>query len=303
VVLLAIVGAPLLVAGVLPPGAVRMAQTSQSAVTAFEVVSIHPSGPNLLDHPALDAGDPCSGGAAARLQIAGARLTATLTTAYGLIALAYNPWNDPRGGCSLAKASGLISGGPEWLESERFAIEALIPGGAASYANAQLWSGAAPVLQKMLQSLLEERFQLVVRRDVKEVPVYLLTLAQDPEVAQSRIASARITGGVAERWAEGIFTGFPTDQNGNRYSSVAFKKRSMSDLAQRLSIAADIQRPVLDRTGLLGAFDFVLEFDGSGVSRPTVFAALQEQLGLRLQPSRAPAEVLVIERIQRPSPN
>jgi len=75
----------------------------------------------------------------------------------------------------------------------------------------------------------------------------------------------------------------------------------MTRLAQRLGTTA--QRPVLDQTGLPGDFDYILEFDDGGVSRPTLFTALQEQLGLRLQPSRTPIDVLVIESAERPTPD
>ena len=75
----------------------------------------------------------------------------------------------------------------------------------------------------------------------------------------------------------------------------------MSRLAQRLATTA--QRPVLDQTGLPGDFDFILEFDDGGVSRPTLFTALQEQLGLRLQASRAPIDALVIDSAERPTPD
>jgi uncharacterized protein (TIGR03435 family) len=77
----------------------------------------------------------------------------------------------------------------------------------------------------------------------------------------------------------------------------------MSQLAQRLAVSTAVQRPVVDRSGLPGKFDFILEFDDNGVARPTLFAAMQQQLGLRLQPSRAPFPALVIDRIERPTPD
>jgi len=75
----------------------------------------------------------------------------------------------------------------------------------------------------------------------------------------------------------------------------------MSWLAQRLGTVAE--RLVLDRTGIAGEFDFILEFDESGVPRPTLVTAIQEQLGLKLQSSREPVEVLVVERADIPTPD
>ena len=75
----------------------------------------------------------------------------------------------------------------------------------------------------------------------------------------------------------------------------------MNQLTQRLAGLAE--RPVVDRTGLAGEFDFILEYDESGARRPALTTALREQLGLRLQPSRGPVDVLVIERAERPSGN
>ena len=77
--------------------------------------------------------------------------------------------------------------------------------------------------------------------------------------------------------------------------------QTMSGTAQRL--VGPAQRLVLDRTGLDGEFDFVLEYDDNGISRPTVFTALREQLGLKLQPDRAPVDVLVVEAAERPTEN
>lgn len=98
-----------------------------------------------------------------------------------------------------------------------------------------------------------------------------------------------------------IYSSYPTGQDGGRYVSIAFKRQTMTRLGQRLSSAA--QRPVVDRTGLAGEFDFILEYDENGVLRPTLVTAIREQLGLRLQPSRAPVDVLVVEQAQRPREN
>ena len=274
------------------------AQPSQSDGLSFEVVSVRPTSPGLLP-PNLDEDDPCSGYPP---RLTGRRLIGPTTTVYALIALAYNPWQAFAGGCSYASTSGLISSGPDWVKSDRFTIEALIPEDTPNYSYEQLSRGEAPELQRMLQALLRERFGLVLRREMKEMPVYLLSLDQNASTAGSRMAASLSRGrGIPARWGEGIFSAYPFDQDGNRYTSIAFKNQPMARLAQRLVTAA--QRLVLDRTGLSGEFDFILEYDDSGLARAPLFAALQEQLGLKLQPSRARVEVLVIERAQKPLPN
>src|SRR5262249_27477367 len=84
-----------------------------------------------------------------------------------------------RPGCLNVSVMNLVSGGPGWVKSEHFDVQAAIPKGAPSYTARQLERGEAPVLQRMIQNLLAERFSLVVRRETKETPIYVLTLAKD----------------------------------------------------------------------------------------------------------------------------
>jgi uncharacterized protein (TIGR03435 family) len=153
----------------------------------------------------------------------------------------------------------------------------------------------------MLQAMLAERFKLDVRREKKEMPVYLLSVSDTSSVTLRRLAASTSAQPIPERFGQGIFSSYPTGQDGKRYTSVSFKRQSMSRLAQRLGTVAE--RLVLDRTGIAGEFDFILEFDESGVPRPTLVTAIQEQLGLKLQSSREPVEVLVVERAEIPTPN
>jgi uncharacterized protein (TIGR03435 family) len=224
------------------------------------------------------------------------RFVATNTTVYALIALAYNPWKYAAGACSAANGSNLITGGPEWIKTQRFDIQALIPKGSPTYENLQLWQGEAPKLQAMIQTLLAERFKLVAHPEMKEMPVYFLMA----EKGSSKFAASMSVDRPAA--SEGIFTGSKTE-NGTRYSDLWFRKVPMARVAWRLGISASVRRPVVDRTGLTGEFDFDLQFDETGVVRPPLFNALQEQLGLKLEPSRAPIETLVIDRVEKPSEN
>ena len=265
---------------------------------AFEVFSIKPSSRDLFP-PNIDEEDPCS---AALLRLTGRTLSVGTTTLQALIAIAYNPWKQFAGACGYATKYDLISGAPNWFRSDRYAIQALLPETVDPLSYPRLLTGEAPDLQRMLQAALAERFNLIIRPAKKELPVYLLVVDQSASIAQKRIAQSRTAGqGIPERYADGIYSSYPTAADGGRFISIMFKRQRMNQLTQRLASAAE--RPVIDRTGLAGQFDFILEYDESGAHRPTLSTALREQLGLRLQPSRGPVDVLVVERAERPSGN
>ncbi len=197
-----------------------------------------------------------------------------------------------------------ISGGPGWLNSEAFDIIAKAsPAGDGADLHQMNDVQRRTVEQQVrerLRMLLAERFRLQIRFETKEMPVYALVLAKNgPKLKKSTAGNAgpqRINIRRGELSGEGI---------------------SMQLLANNLS--NQLQRPVLERTGLQGNFDFRLEFDpalsagasdGSGssgvapdVSGPSLFTALQEQLGLKLEATKGPVEILVIERAEKPSAN
>jgi len=178
-----------------------------------------------------------------------------------------------------------LLGGPDWL-NQRYAIQAKAPEG--SFSEAQL--------RLMLQALLAERFQLKTHRETKEIPVYALVVGK----SGSKVQAAKEEGG--------IFVG---------RSSITAKGATFTKLVIALSRLLD--RPVLDETQMAGNYDFKLHYDqGSvglpynapGVARPesdgmepSIFTAVQEQLGLKLDPQKRPIEVLVIDSIERPSGN
>jgi uncharacterized protein (TIGR03435 family) len=93
----------------------------------------------------------------------------------------------------------------------------------------------------------------------------------------------------------------PEGATAQRYLELGIWKSTMSEIAQFMM--RETQRPVLDRTNLSGTFDFHLDFDRDGISsRPTIFKALEE-VGLKLESGRAPVEIWVIERAEKPSEN
>ena len=162
--------------------------------------------------------------------------------------------------------------GPDWLTSERYDIVAKPP------SNTQVEQ-----LQLMLRRLLAERFQLKVHRESKVVSAYALVAGKNGPKLQQVEAS----GG--------------SHMNSSRGQMTA-QKVSMSQLADFL--ARQLDRPVVDRTEIKGVFDLKLEWteesqSTDGASGPSIFTAVQEQLGLRLQAQKLPVEILVVDNVEK----
>jgi uncharacterized protein (TIGR03435 family) len=144
----------------------------------------------------------------------------------------------------------------------------------------------------MLRHLLEERFQLRVRREVQQVPIYAL-VADKRDVKLKPAAVDAKPGGFTRGSEQGLHR--------------EVTKGTIEDLAKQLSFTAG--RPVVDKTGLGGFYEYTLDwFPANRVpppdSRvPSMFVAVQEQLGLRLVSENGAEEYVVIERVERPSPN
>jgi uncharacterized protein (TIGR03435 family) len=148
----------------------------------------------------------------------------------------------------------------------------------------------------MLQTLLADRFKLRVHRDMKEIPVYALLVGKGgtkfKESAVDATESARI----------GV--------NG-RNQSITASKKSMDELAKMIPRVFSVGRPVVDRTGLAGAYDFKIEAtpesrmtgDDPDLNAISIFTAVQQQLGLKLESQKAMIEVLVVDQVEKPSAN
>ena len=172
-----------------------------------------------------------------------------------------------------------LSGGPRWIDQERF--EVLAKGGG---------SATAAQVRLMLQTLLQDRFQLVLRRETKEGTISYLVVKNQPKLSPSQ---------------EGTPQQFETaPQHDGTVDHVSFKGTSMARLADMLS--GQLGHTVEDRTGLNGVFDF--EFDAShDESEPNPFvvpwAPSLGQIGLKLETTKGPVEYFVIERAEKPSEN
>ena len=148
--------------------------------------------------------------------------------------------------------------------------------------------------QSMMRKLLAERFGLSLHHEERVMPVFALTVAK---------------GGEKMTRSNGDPNGLPRDEGegGGNIRMNRFTNTSMLDLA--LFLLVDVDRPVVDQTGLQGRFDFELKWsrDESSTADPNappgIFTAIQEQTGLKLEPTRAPADVLVVDHVERPSAN
>lgn len=190
-----------------------------------------------------------------------------------------------------------ISGGPAWLESDHYEIVAKAPGDGRPNLNEQM---------VMLRALLADRFKLRFHREAKEMPIYALTVAK----GGARLKASTLTPDAAPEGPPPLIFVVtpPTVKLPARYAS-------MSEFASVLQ-RATLERPVVDQTGLAGLYDFDLEFAidetiwggalGKGsdnATKPALFAAVQQQLGLKLEATRGPVSVLVIDHAERASEN
>jgi uncharacterized protein (TIGR03435 family) len=173
-----------------------------------------------------------------------------------------------------------VSGGPDWGRRQRYDIVAKAPGEREP---------TVEEARQMLQSLLADRFKLTVRREMPETSVYALVLAK---------------GGLKLKPSDkknGVF-GQPTAVGRSIKGSV-----TMDFLARLLTSRAG--RHVVDRTGLAGNYEIALEWTPDNFTPPddtpplSIFTAVQEQLGLKLEPTKAPVEKLIIEHAEMPTEN
>lgn len=178
-----------------------------------------------------------------------------------------------------------LAGSPDWAERTFYEIEARAPGtGAVTRDQARL----------MLQTLLVQRFHLAVRQETKTMPVYALTVGKK---------GSRIVPDLAANKCSRRVSVAPGGQ------SYAFSGCGIGELAQMLEDQI-VDRPVVDRTGLAGIYDYTLfcsplqrlrqQPEAGGLSP---FAALEQQLGLKLTASKAPLPVVAVAHVEAPTPN
>ena len=230
-------------------------------------------------------------------RLPGGRFVVTRMPLRGLLRIAY-------GNATIFRPNDQIVGAPGWVDSDRFDIEAK--------AAEEFKPDADGVVREhlaMLRTLLEEKFKIKARLEQRELNIYaLVRLREDrfgPQFAESKTDCS---------------AGAPPPPNGVKCGVTglgpgkgnAFVAMPMAALVTWLNISPAVDRIVYDKTALKGSYDFTMYFappfilGPSGAvpnpdvdSGPTVFTALQEQLGLKLEPRKGPVDVLVIDHIER----
>jgi uncharacterized protein (TIGR03435 family) len=173
-----------------------------------------------------------------------------------------------------------VVGGPSWLTSDWYDIEAKAASASADRGEMTL----------MLKSLLSDRFNLRVREELRDFAAYNLVVDKNGPRLRP------LKDGEASRCT--------------RDNSALCGVKTVGTLAKVLQYS--VGRPIFDKTGIDGRFDILLDYDSfsirgqtppSGYEKPSLFTALQEQLGLKLESTKAPVDVLVIDHVERPTPD
>jgi len=292
---------------------------AQAAIPKFEVASIRLCGSG-------DPGGKNGGGARGGAGPGGPanspdRLSMNCQSLRNLIRTAYALY--PDGHRVMPGRTPPLEGGPGWIDSERYQITA----------KAEGTPGQDMMRGPMLQALLEDRFKVKVRRESREVPAYALTVAKNgPKLQPFQEGSCAILDFSKPPAPP------PPGEKPIPICGFALRKRSgtgvlwevhggtLDDLSSDLG--GDLDRIVINKTGIAGKFDFHMEFApdettaglnslrvGGGEPAfpqptasdppggPSIFTAIQEQLGLKLESAKGPREFLVIDRVEKPSEN
>lgn len=262
---------------------IRVQSSAASPALSFEVASIKLSSP---------------GGDRRSIGFSPDRFTTIGATAKSLIQFAYN-----------VQSSSQISGGPTWINSEKYDIDAKIDDSQVEGLQKLPVEQRADQVRLMVQSLLADRFKLKVSRTTKELPVYaLVVLKNGPKLIHGTAGpkGIRVSG-----------------SKGNLRGTNA----TISLLMRVLSTLPELEgRVILDETGLKDNYDFTLQWTPESLapplsngtagssplpvnalppdsSGPSIFTAIQEQLGLKLESRKGPVQILVIDDVERPSEN
>ena len=280
----------------------------------FDVISIRPNsgapaGGTRGGGPGARGGGPagpmpCGG----LIQVNPGRFAATNVTLYRLITLAYGK------NCRLSTEQELIAGGPDWRQSIAFDIQATLPSGSPTSTLQQLQNGEAPALQMIIQNMLTDRFKLTLHRNTKEIPIYNLVIVKMGRIKLSDDQTPPPpllppTGPPPPRDPSapplrGVFS-VGVDPPAGKVNIMA----SAIPISTMINfIQGGVGRMILDKTEPEGLYDIpqvelnVGPFDVAP-GAVTVWPEIMNQLGLKMEPTRGPAEVLVIDQAEKPSEN
>lgn len=253
----------------IPPPPPRLKPMPANANPSFEVATIKPSKP---------------GRPGKLFTVRGRRFITVNTTLDDMMTFAYGIQQKQ------------IVGGPDWIRTDKYDLLAEPAG--EGQPNDHQW-------KIMVQKLMADRFQLKFHHEKRDLSVYAIIAGKNgPKLTKSQGDPNGLPGLFFSRLQPAVLN---------------VRNATMADFAGVMQSAA-LDRPVVDQTGLSGRYDFTLtwtpdesQFGGLGVrvpppakdanAPPGLFTAIQEQLGLKLKPTRAPAEVIVIDHVEKPSPN
>jgi uncharacterized protein (TIGR03435 family) len=253
----------------IPPPTPKLPPMDANANPSFEVATIKPSKPDDQRKAFIVQGR--------RFKIINQPLSQILCFAYDV------------------QAKQLV-GLPPWAETDKYDIDAEPDGEGAP--SSKQW-------KTMIQKMVTERFQMKFHQDKRELPVYILSVAK---------------GGPKLTKSEGDPNGLPGLFFRGKLGDLGVRNANMNDFTGLMQSAV-LDRPVLNQTDLTGRFDFTLvwtpddsQFSGMGVkvppppadgatAAPNLYTAIQEQIGLKLEATKAPADVMVIDKVEKPSEN
>jgi uncharacterized protein (TIGR03435 family) len=214
-----------------------------------------------------------------------------------------------------------VSGGPSWISSDKYAVEAKVDDSLVEQQRNLQLIQQDDQINLMTQSLLADRFKLKVSHATKEVPIFALVIANNgPKLQESQ------PGDTDPSRAKGPDSHERAGRSTTRVGGIRWTDRGVSMLMFAEQLSRHLGRPVVDRTGLKARYSFNFEFmndqtqtamfkmpEGGGTgpdnappldsSVPSIFTAIQEQLGLKLESTKGPVDIIVIDHIERPSEN
>jgi len=277
---------------------------STPARPAFEVASV-----KLVAN--CDAAGAQAGVSPGRVDLPCVTVRALIRAAYGLLA-----------GPNVGSRRLEVVGGPSWIDTDHYDISAKAEGGASG----------PQMMSPMLRALLEDRFQVKAHIGSQDRPIYALTVARsNPKLQPAKEGSCvpMDLNNMRPSFKPGEpmpkYCGFGGGATRDGVSFIAdWYGTTMAEFAGRL-LSTAVDRPVIDRTGLTGQYDIHLEYvpdrtkfggmrlngqpspdlpappdDSAG---PSIFTALESQLGLKLSPTKGPVDVVIVDRAERPSEN
>jgi uncharacterized protein (TIGR03435 family) len=175
-----------------------------------------------------------------------------------------------------------LKGEPRWADIDRYNISAKAADGV---------SLTRDTARPMMQALLADRYRLKVHPELKEMPVYALVVGKGgPKLKESAAGAHKLL----------------TLQSKGRTSLMTVTGGDMAQLAGQFSKINGVDRPVIDKTGLSGTYDYKLEWGDDLSADPgvvSVFSAFQQQLGLRLESTKARVRILIVDHAEKPSEN